>query len=119
MLENALAPRDRRHEPQPRRRGRVVLVVDPCGDRRHMIVEALAETGWPVREASTPLEAIDFVVHDAEVAAVAIAQSTRCQTRAEELAAFLADEHPALRVALIPDDRDALGPALRDLLARL
>lgn len=120
MLENALAdPWDRRHEHQQRRRGRAVLVVDPVADRRRTIVEALQAAGWPVREAATPLEAIARVVHDAEVVAVAIARATRSQTCADELAGFLCDEHPHMRVALMPDEDGALGGSLKDLLGQL
>ncbi len=82
-----------------------VVVVDQSADRRSRIAEELRRVGCCSLEASTPLEAVALVERSRNhVSAVALAQ-TQTQTLAEELVTYLAEAHPAVKVALIADCR--------------
>jgi CheY-like chemotaxis protein len=78
-----------------------VLVVDRDDQRRGRAAAALRSAGCSPLEASTPLEAIELVedCHD-HLAAAAIAIDLT-QTGGRELAQFLADTHPGIRVAIL------------------
>lgn len=92
---------------QEARRTPHVVVVDPSGPRRRRLAAALREAGCESIEASTPLEAVDALERSrVPVSAVAVAETTKSQTLADELVEFLAEAHPSLRLALIVDNTE-------------
>lgn len=99
-------------EPWQQPGGAIVVVVDPEETRRRRLAQAVRHAGARPLVVATPLEAIALVeAADEPIAAVAIAVSLETQTRGDELARFLATEHPEVRLAVIPagptDDPDA------------
>jgi hypothetical protein len=81
-----------------------VIVVDRADQRRHRVAEALTHAGYKPIETSTPLEAIDVLEATREhVAAAMVSGDSLTQTAGDELASFLAESHPDLRVAVISD----------------
>jgi CheY-like chemotaxis protein len=78
-----------------------VLVVDRDDQRRGRAAAALRSAGCSPLEASTPLAAIELVEasHD-HLAAAAIAVDLT-QTGGRELAQFLVDTHPGIRIAVL------------------
>jgi CheY-like chemotaxis protein len=91
-----------------------VLIVDRDDARRGRVAAALHAAGCSPLEASTPLAAIEMVEasHD-HLAAAAIAVDLT-QTGGRELAQFLADTHPGIRIAvLMPARRHRERPPRR------
>ena len=79
----------------------LVVVVDPLPGERQHVADVLRRAGFATIEASTPLEAIDVIQgSDNQVEAVAI-RDALTQTAGEELASFLAEHHPTMRLALL------------------
>lgn len=92
---------------QEARRTPHVVVVDPSVPRRRRLAAALRAAGCESIEAATPLEAVDAMERSrVPICAVAVAETTRSQTLADELVEFLAEAHPSLRLALIVDNTE-------------
>jgi CheY-like chemotaxis protein len=112
-----------------------VLVVGRADDRRRRVATALTHAGYQPIETSTPLEAIDLIEGSRQhVTAAMVSEDPLTQTEGEELASFLAESHPDLRVAVVAgrpraptqpeipviavDDRDELTGRVRAVVER-
>jgi hypothetical protein len=87
-----------------------VVVVDRDAPRRRLLVEAIARAGGRTVEAASALEAISAVEGRTRVRAVAVADELG------DLASYLRESHPELRVARLPPDGD-VATAVRALFA--
>jgi hypothetical protein len=89
----------------------VVVVVDHEGSRPVRVAHAVRHAGARPVVVGTPLEAIALVeAADQPVTAIAVAEHLT-QTEGSELAEFLAETHPEVRVAVIggrPPTEDAV-----------
>jgi hypothetical protein len=91
-----------------------VVVVDGSRSRSRQVAAVLTEVGCQPIETSTPLEALELIQRPGiHVSGVALAP-LYTQTERAELADFLADTHPEIRVALIADDDGDLGQHTRE-----
>jgi CheY-like chemotaxis protein len=94
----------------------LVIVVDPSAPRRRRAAAALRDAGWCPVEAATPLELVDLLERaGSAVTAIALAPATETQTHRDEIVAFLSEEHPRVRLALIGDDPSPVPELIAEL----
>jgi len=84
-----------------------VLIVDRSLERRHRLATALRRAGKLPLEASTPLEAIEFLEECHEHLDGAAVAGELTQTGGKELVQFLQETHPNIRIAIITDEPPA------------
>lgn len=87
-----------------------VVVVDRDAARRGLLAAAITRAGGRTVEAASPLEAISVVEGATRVLGVAVADDLG------DLASYLRESHPELRIARMPADGD-VATAVRALFA--
>jgi hypothetical protein len=80
-----------------------VVVVDPLPAERGRVADAVRRAGCDPVEASTPLEAIDAIQRPENRVAAAAIRDSLTQTGGDELATYLAEQHPTLPVAILAE----------------
>jgi hypothetical protein len=80
-----------------------VVIVDPLPAERGRVAEAVRHAGCDPVEASTPLEAIDAIQRPENRVAAAAIRDSLTQTGGDELATYLAENHPSMPVAILAE----------------
>lgn len=85
-----------------------VVVVDHPGARRQRLVATLRRAGCRPIVVGTPLDAIERLQESRTHAAAVFIAAELTQTHGEELACYLAEEHPEIRIAIIHEPGRAI-----------
>jgi hypothetical protein len=90
---------DRLARDLPRRAS--VMVVDPSPERRRRLARRLRRRGVVTLEVPAPLDAVIALERDAAPVSAVVLGPTLTQTGPPELATFVAESHPAVRVLAV------------------